>query len=242
LTDVTIQTAHGELPAYLATPSTPGPWPGVVVIHDAMGHGADVRQQADWLAAAGFLAVAPNLFFWSRTLTCIRSAFADMRRGKGQLFDDVELVRTFLAGQVGCTGQLGVIGFCMGGGFALLLAPDHGFAASSINYGTVPKDARAALAGACPVIGSFGGRDRTLRGAADRLDRALTENGISHDVKEYPTAGHGFLNDHLGAGDKLPMMISLMKPLMGFGPDAAATADARARIITFFTTHLNPAA
>jgi carboxymethylenebutenolidase len=94
----------------------------------------------------------------------------------------------------------------MGGGFALLLAADRGFTVSSVNYGTAPKDAYTAsfLRRACPIVGSYGGKDRTLRGAADRLERALTAVGVEHDVKEYPEAGHSFFNDSEGAGDKNP--------------------------------------
>jgi carboxymethylenebutenolidase len=238
MADVTIQTGHGALPAYLATPSTPGPWPGVVVIHDAMGMGQDVRDQANWLAGEGYLSVAPDLFFWGRPLTCLRQAFGDMRRRTGRTFDDVEAVRAWLLGQPGCGSQIGVLGFCMGGSFALLLAPGRGFDAASVNYGMLPKDAERVLAGACPVVGSFGGRDLSLRGAAQRLDSALAKTGVAHDVKEYPAAGHGFLNDHERAGDPIPFMVKLTQPLLRTGPHEDSALDARRRIIDFFAAHL----
>lgn len=78
------------------------------------------------------------------------------------------------------------------------LPPGHGYAAASTNYDGCPKDAGRVLSGACPVVGSYGGKDRSKMGAraAARLERALTALGIDHDIKVYPAAGHGFINDH----------------------------------------------
>lgn len=57
---VEIQTERGSMPAYVAVPTSPPPWPGVVVVHDFTGMSHDLRAQADWLASEGFLAAAPD--------------------------------------------------------------------------------------------------------------------------------------------------------------------------------------
>ena len=110
-----------------------------------------------------------------------------------------------------------------------------------MNYGTAPKDAytESFLTGACPIIGSYGAKDRTLRGAAQRLDQALTAAGVDHDVKEYPEAGHAFVNDHEGAHDREPALFVVMGKFAGGGGYHAPSAeDARRRIVAFFDRHL----
>ncbi len=136
----------------------------------------------------------------------------EIAAGAGRTFDGIDSVRGWLSRHDQCTGKIGVIGFCMGGAYAVALAPGHGYSASSVNYGGCPKDAERALAGACPIVASYGGKDRAPMGrsAAPRLEHALTALGVDHDVKVYPRAGHGLINDHDPA-DATPLLIFLTK-------------------------------
>ncbi len=243
VTTITLPSPSGDLPAYVATPVGTGPFPGVVVIHDAFGLGNDIRNQADWLSAEGYLAIAPDLFRGRKGLSCMVSTMRDARGKSGPTFDDIEAARTWLLGRPDCTGTVGVIGYCMGGGLALILAPSGGYAASSVNYGTAGKDVYSAgyLRTACPIVGSYGAKDRSLRGAAERLDRVLTEVAVDHDVVEYSSAGHGFLNDGVGAGDPRPALFAVFGPIMRVGYEPDAAREARARILAFFDRHLRAA-
>jgi carboxymethylenebutenolidase len=98
-----------------------------------------------------------------------------------------------------------------GGGFALLLAASGDCGAASINYGVVPNNALELLLGACPSAASYGGKDRGLARAPERLESALRALEIAHDITVYPAAGHAFFNDH--DPDEVPRWAMVMGTL-----------------------------
>jgi carboxymethylenebutenolidase len=159
-------------------------------------------------------------------------------RGKpGRVSGCIETTRAWLAEREDVDGErIGVIGFCMGGGFALAYAAGGppGVRAASVNYGEVPKDPMR-LRDTCPIVASYGGRDKIVSGHAERLRGHLGKLRVAHDVKVYEDAGHGFMtrgSHPIGRLVFLPMRI-------GYAPDAAA--DAWRRVFAFFDERLRAA-
>jgi carboxymethylenebutenolidase len=203
----------------------------VVVIHEAFGLNADIRGHADRLAALGYLALAPDLNDGKSWLRCIRSMIRQLRAGSGPAFDALDACRGWLAERADCTGKTGVIGFCLGGGFALLCAPRGEFFAAAVNYGQVPAHAEAMLAGSCPVVASYGARDPMGPSPPKRLEAALTALGVPHDVKVYPEAGHSFMSPK-------PALLAPLTVLTRLAYHKEAAEDAWQRIFAFFGQYL----
>jgi carboxymethylenebutenolidase len=232
---ITVPLADGRhLDAALARPEGEGPFPGLVILHEAYGLNDDVRRVAGRFADEGYVCLAPDLFsVGGPRLLCLSRLMIEGQRGTGAAFDHIEASRAVLASQPGVDpDRLAIVGFCMGGGFALAYAarPASGLKAASINYGPVPKD-RSALASVCPVVGSFGGKDRIFAPQAKRLEEHLTALGIDHDVKLYPDVGHSFIGQHQ------PWVTRLPNPLSP-GYSAPEAEDAWRRILSFFHEHV----
>ncbi len=219
--------ATPNLQAYVSRPDGDGPWPGVVMVHEALGLDDAARQHADHLAELGYLVIAPDLYTGGSPRTCLRRTMGELRSGTGSSFANIAAARDWVRNQPDSTAKIGVIGFCMGGGFALMVATD--FDVSSVNYGRVPDE--EVLAGACPIVGSYGRRDLTLAGASQKLAEILVRHDIEFDIKEYPNAGHAFLN---AEAPKLPWFLGPLRRVMNVGPDPKAATDAWMRIDAFF--------
>ncbi|MFE3458351.1 dienelactone hydrolase family protein [Nocardiopsis aegyptia] len=234
--DLSEYTRDGDgsrrLRGYLARPDGEGPWPGVVVLHEVFGVDEEMRRHTDRLAGLGYLALLPDLYSDGGMLRCVARTMRAVSTGHGRAFTDISAARSWLLAQPDCTGRIGVVGFCMGGGFAIAAAPE--FDAAAPNYGLMPPDLAAAVRGTCPTVASYAARDRMLRGAASRLERALNAEGVPNDVKEYPAAGHSFMN----VGPARPAALRVVLRAMGTGPHPESAADAWRRIEAFFGEHL----
>ncbi len=229
MTTIQIDTPDGPIDALLSLPQGDGPWPGVVVIHDAIGYGPDMEATNDRIARAGYVALTPNMYSRGGRIRCITRVMRELMTQRGRALDDVLAARDHLLAMPECSGRVGIAGFCMGGQFALVMSP-KGFGASAPFYGTpLPRNLSETLEGACPIVASFGGRDPLGRGAPDQLREATDAKKIKTDIKVYPGVGHSFANT-------LPA-----QPLVriaGFGYDRAATEDAWSRVFAFFGEHL----
>lgn len=169
--------------------------------------------------------MAPDLYSGGAKALCIAQTVLDMVRGGRRTDTRIEQVRSWLAAHPDVGRSIGVIGFCMGGGFAMTAAVRGEYGAASVNYGRVPRSVDE-VRGTCPVVGTFAGNDRMFRDDAERLERFLTELGV--DVKVHPGVGHGFMNDHRGT-----LAGRLVRSY-----DEAAAEDAWERILVFFARHL----
>jgi carboxymethylenebutenolidase len=233
MTTIQISAPDGPIDALLSTPAGAGPWPGVVVIHDAIGYGPDKQSTNDRIARAGYVALIPNMYSRGGRIRCISRVMRELMTQRGRALDDILAARDHLLAMPECSGRVGIAGFCMGGQFALVMSP-KGFGASAPFYGTpLPRNLSETLDGACPIVASFGSRDPLGRGAPERLREATESKNIAADIKVYDGVGHSFANEMPGQ----PLV-----RIAGFGYDRTATEDAWSRVFAFFGEHLAAAA
>ena len=221
---VTYPSGGEAVSAYLAIPDSAGPHPALVVIQEWWGLNDWIKEQARKFAEQGYIALAPDLY---------RGKVADdpnlaheLMRGLPQdrAVRDLKAAFDYLASRPDVRhDKIGSVGWCMGGGFSLLLAVNEpGLAACVVNYGSMPTDKEEIERIQAPVLGNFGADDRGIPpSAVEEFEGTMKAAHKSIDVKEYDGAGHAFEN-----------------PNNKLGYREAAANDAWARTIAFLNRNL----
>jgi carboxymethylenebutenolidase len=189
---------NGSIKGYLVRPANAAKLPCVLVIHENRGLNPYIEDVARRLAVANFIAFAPD------GLTPVGGYPGDDEKGaalfnqvdRAKMAEDFFAAAMWLKSRPDCTGKLGVVGFCFGGGIvnqlAVRMGPD--LAAAVPFYGAQPSAAEAAKIKA-PINAQYGELDTRITGGWQAFDAALTEAQVPHEGHIYKGANHGFHND-----------------------------------------------
>ncbi|PWU07903.1 MAG: dienelactone hydrolase [Terriglobia bacterium] len=190
---------NGSIKGYFVRPANAtGKLAAVLVIHENRGLNPYIEDVARRLGTAGFMAYAPD------GLTSIGGYPGDDEKGaaafgkvdRQKMAEDFVAAAMWLKNRSDCTGKIGAVGFCFGGGIvnnlAVRLGPD--LAAGVPFYGAQPPAADAAKIKA-PLLLHYGGLDTRINDGWPGFDKALTENHVTHTGYIYEGANHGFHND-----------------------------------------------
>jgi len=211
-----------QLGAYLARPEGDGPFPALVVVHEAFGLNEQIKEVARRFAGEGYLALAVDLFGGRNVVVCMLRMFGGMLLNSldhGGV-RDLRAALDWLAAQPGVNaGRIGAVGYCMGGSLAIALScADNRLKAIAPYYAMNPRPLEA-VARACPVVGSYPEADFTAK-AGRILDVELDKYDVAHDIKIYPNAKHSFFTNP------------------GDDHGVAAAADSWRRVLVFFEEHI----
>jgi carboxymethylenebutenolidase len=213
--------------AFLARPAAAkSQAPAVIVVQEWWGLNDHIKDIAQRLAREGFVALAPDLYsrLGYKVATDANEAARLMESLSSQAaLRDLNAATKFLQQQPGVDPQrIGVVGFCMGGTFALMMATNNSTIKASVPfYGKVPPIETLNYL-LCPVLYHYGAKDGWVtKQEVDRLKEGLAKYGKPGEVHTYPDAGYAFFNDTR--------------------PDAYSAQDAKRaweRTLQFFRQHL----
>jgi carboxymethylenebutenolidase len=218
----TFQSNSRQLEGYLARPEGVGPFPGLVVIHEAFGLNENMKDIARRFAEQGYVALAVDLFAGRNRAICMFRFMGGLLLNSlhNSTITDLNETLTFVSEQPGVDdARLGAVGYCMGGSFAIAWAcTDDRLKAIAPYYAMNPRPLEA-VARLCPVVGSYPGSDFTTP-HGQKLDVELERNNVPHDIKIYPGAKHSFFND------------------TSRNYNEAAAQDTWERVLEFFSEHI----
>lgn len=184
------------VPGYLALPARTGrPNPaGVVVVQEWWGLVEHIEDVADRFAAAGYLALAPDLYDGAATEEPDGARKLAMGLDRERALRDLEAAVAYLTRRG--ARKVGVTGFCMGGGLVLELATRSEDLAAVVAWYGRPLPPEHAATVRCPVLGLYGGADTGIPLASVRaLEQALRAVGKEAEFIVYPGVPHAFFND-----------------------------------------------
>ncbi|HYB90921.1 MAG TPA: dienelactone hydrolase family protein [Candidatus Binataceae bacterium] len=186
--------------AFVSEPADGGPRPAVIVVQEWWGLNDHIRDVARRLAREGYIAIAPDLYSRQGHKATADPATAGKLMGALKKEDGIEDLQTtiqFLRDQKQThNAKIGVVGFCMGGSYAMLLpCESKEIAAAAPFYGEIPSDDKLRKLN-CPVFYAYGENDGWIqRKDVDRLAADLKKFDKPGEVKVYPGCAHGFFND-----------------------------------------------
>ncbi|NKB98832.1 MAG: dienelactone hydrolase family protein [Pseudomonadales bacterium] len=220
---------------FLAPVKSPSRIPAVIVVHDILGLNDDTRRICQRLANGPkpLAVIAPDLYQGlGPKPVCVVKTLRSLKRGSGTPFERLAAVQTWL-GSVPFVdpARIAVVGFCMGGGFAVLHAARAKVSVVAPFYGDVPRDLED-LNGICPVVGGYGEKDSVFVSQGHRLVNHLDTLQVEHDLKFYPGVGHSYMNQLSGVAK-----LGRWTPLRA-AYDEAAAEDSWRRVFEFFDQHL----
>ncbi len=225
---ITYRANGGTANGYVARPDDQAQHPGVIVIQEWWGINDNIKAICRRFADEGYVALAPDLYHGKVVL----NGEPNEAQKAMMALDQTEVAQN-LHGAVQALKsrpevlpkKVGVVGFCMGGRLALIVASQEGSDIGAVagfypgGYNPSEADVQAIQ---CPVLAIYGERDdSTPEPAREQFRKYLTDSGKVFDMVVYPGAHHAFFNDS--------------RPAVY---DAAAAEDAWNRTLAWFTRYL----
>jgi carboxymethylenebutenolidase len=216
---VNVKSGDRTVSAFVVYPEVSRKATSVLVIHEIFGMSDWVQAMADELAAAGYVAIAPDLLSGMGPHGGGTSDFADGNAvGKAirdlppdRITADLNAVADYVTKLPAANGRLAVAGFCWGGGQSFRFATNRpGLAAAFVFYGSGPDSADAVARIKAPVHGFYAGNDARIGATVPKTEEMMKAAGKAFEPVTYEGAGHGFMR----AGD---------------GPPPSAQADQQSR-------------
>lgn len=197
LTNTEIANANGPtVRAYVARPSTPGPHPAVIMIHEWWGIRPEIVGKAEALAQQGYVVVAPDVMRGSSTGWFPRAIYQVVTTSDSQIDSDLDAVFAWLTSQPDVQDdRIAITGFCFGGGAALQYSlTNPNLAATAMFYGSTIADPQRLKALPGPLLGIFGGADQQIPVEEVRaFEAALDQAGVPNAISIYQGQPHAFV-------------------------------------------------